>query len=43
LAAPGVSIFAVTTYDTDYLLVHEAKVEQAIAILKRAGHQLTSE
>jgi hypothetical protein len=33
LAAAGVSIFAVSTYDTDYVLVKEADLERALAAL----------
>jgi hypothetical protein len=38
LAAAGVSIFAVSTFDTDYLLVREASLAQARAALESAGH-----
>jgi uncharacterized protein len=38
LAAAGVSIFALSTYDTDYVLVREADVELAMAVLAGAGH-----
>src|SRR4051812_4247051 len=34
LAAAGISIFAVSTFDTDYVLVRERDVEQALAILR---------
>lgn len=40
LAAAGISLFAVSTYDTDYLLVREADVERAVAALQRAGHRV---
>ena len=33
LAEAGVSLFAISTYDTDYLLVREAKLEAATAAL----------
>jgi enamine deaminase RidA (YjgF/YER057c/UK114 family) len=33
LAAAGISIFAVSTYDTDYVLVKEADLERALAAL----------
>ncbi len=36
----GVSIFAVSTYDTDYLMVKEDKVEKAVNALKEYGHQV---
>ena len=42
LAQAGVSIFAISTYDTDYLLVKEASLQQALAALQSAGHRLSS-
>jgi len=38
LAEAGVSIFSISTYDTDYLLLAEHDLELAIAALERAGH-----
>jgi hypothetical protein len=38
LAQAGVSIFALSTYDTDYLLVKVEAFEQAVATLQEAGH-----
>lgn len=38
LAAAGVSLFAVSTFDTDYVLVHEASLSAAVAALRDAGH-----
>jgi uncharacterized protein len=40
LARVGVSIFAISTYDTDYILVKEKDLEKAISALKEAGNQL---
>jgi hypothetical protein len=40
LARAGVSIFAVSTYNTDYVLVPEAKVDTALQALRAAGHRL---
>ena len=37
LAGAGVSIFAISTYDTDYLLVQKAQLDAAIDALRRAG------
>jgi len=37
LAEAGVSIFAMSTYDTDYVLVQEAQLDAAIDALRRAG------
>ena len=41
LAAAGISIFAISTYDTDYVLVKSADLERAIAALEEAGHEVT--
>lgn len=38
LAEAEVSLFAVSTYDTDYVLVREENLERAIAALRDAGH-----
>jgi uncharacterized protein len=40
LAAAGVSIFAISTFDTDYILVKEGKRLSAISALREAGHQI---
>ena len=40
LASAGVSIFALSTYDTDYVMVREANVEQAVHALQAAGHRV---
>lgn len=37
LAKAGVSIFAVSTYDTDYILVREKDIEKAVDALKGEG------
>ncbi len=41
LAAAGVSVFALSTFTTDYLLVREEALAQAIAALRAAGHAVT--
>ena len=41
LADAGISVFAISTFDTDYLLVKQNKLQQAIAALVAAGHQVT--
>jgi len=41
LAASGVPIFAISTYDTDYVLVREEYAGAAMAALQEAGHELT--
>ncbi len=38
LAGQGVPVFAVSTYDTDYLLVRENQASLAIEALVRKGH-----
>jgi uncharacterized protein len=38
LADAGISIFAVSTFDTDYLLVKESQLQNAIKVLSAAGH-----
>lgn len=38
LADAGISIFAVSTFDTDYVLVRKDALESAIAVLREAGH-----
>lgn len=40
LAAAGVPLFAVSTFDTDHLLVKEVDLERAIAALRAAGHEI---
>jgi len=40
LAQEGISIFAVSTYDTDYLLVKEENLEKAVQILSQNGYQI---
>ena len=40
LADAGVSIFAVSTYDTDYVMIKEQNVEKAVCALTAAGHNV---
>lgn len=42
LADAGVSIFTVSTYDSQYLMVKEASIELALQILVNAGHEIQS-
>ncbi len=42
LAAAGISIFVVSTYDTDILLVRSGDLEAAAAVLEGAGHRVSS-
>jgi hypothetical protein len=41
LAHAGVSVFVVSTFDTDLLLVRQALFPQAVAALRAAGHHVT--
>ena len=38
LAEAGVGIFAVSTYDTDYVLVKQGSLDAAVSALRSAGH-----
>jgi len=40
LANQGISIFAISTYDTDYILVKNKDIENAINVLSKEGHQI---
>jgi hypothetical protein len=40
LSNNGVPIYAISTYDTDYVLVQEEFVEAALNALRTAGHEL---
>ncbi len=40
LAVAGIGIFAVSTFDTDYILVKSMNLEKAVQVLKDAGHRL---
>ena len=40
LAEVEVSVFVLSTYDTDYLLVHAAALERAVMALRQAGHHV---
>ncbi|MBC8103094.1 MAG: ACT domain-containing protein [Cytophagales bacterium] len=43
LAQAQISLFAVSTYGTDYLFVKEAALTQAVAALQGAGHTIETE
>ena len=38
LAAAGISLFAVSTYDTDHVLVRDRDLPRAVDVLRKAGH-----
>ena len=40
LAHAGISIFAVSTYDTDYVLVKEERLDEAVLVLSQEGHHV---
>ena len=40
LAAAGISFFAISTFDTDYLLVKKEALAQSIDALSQAGHRI---
>lgn len=40
LADAGVSIFAFSTYDTDYMMVKEKDLERSVAALRQAGYEV---
>jgi hypothetical protein len=42
LAAAGVSIFPIATYETDYLLVKAKDLERATEVLAQHGHRIHS-
>ena len=40
LAHVGISIFAISTYDTDYLFLKESDLNRAVAALRKSGHDV---
>src|SRR5437899_10067017 len=40
LAAAKISLFAISTFDTDYLLVDEKQLDAAVRALRSAGHHV---
>jgi hypothetical protein len=41
LANAGVSIFAISTFDTDYVMVKEANFAESVEALRAAGHRVS--
>ena len=41
LAEAGISIFVISSYDTDYIMIREPRVEEAVSILTDCGHRVT--
>lgn len=42
LAQNEIGIFAVSTYNTDYILTKEENYEKALKVLEQAGYQITN-
>lgn len=42
LSSNGMPIFAISTYDTDYVMVQEKFAASALAALRKAGHELAA-
>lgn len=42
LARAGISLFAISTYDTDYILVKKADAAAAIAAWQAEGHEISA-
>jgi hypothetical protein len=42
LGEAAISIFAVSTFDTDYILVRDHALDAAIDVLRAAGHEVTT-
>ncbi|HMI50526.1 MAG TPA: ACT domain-containing protein [Candidatus Saccharimonadales bacterium] len=40
LASANISIFSISTFDTDYLLVRSTSLQEAIAALEQSGHKI---
>lgn len=40
LAEAGIPIFAIATFDTDYVLIKQEKLQAAVAVLIAAGHEM---
>ena len=43
LAEAGISVFAISTYDTDYLLVRGEQLDSVLSALRKGGHELSAE
>jgi hypothetical protein len=42
LATAGISVFTIATFNTDYVLVKEAKLQAAVLVLKSVGFHVIS-
>src|SRR5262245_10394894 len=43
LAQAGISLFAISTFNTDYLLVKRTDLDRTIEVLRRYGHSISNE
>lgn len=43
LAQAGVSVFVISTFSTDYLLVKQSQLDQALQAVEQAGHSVLAE
>ena len=41
LAAANISVFVVSSFDTDFVMVREADVEKAMDVLRQEGHEVS--
>lgn len=41
LAANGIGLFAISTFNTDYILVKKENEQKALSVLKEAGYEIT--
>jgi len=41
LADAGISIYVISTYDTDYFPIQQQDLEQTISVLSNSGHSIT--
>ena len=38
LAQNGISLYVISTYDTDYILIHAKNIEKTVSCLRESGH-----
>ena len=43
LADAGISVFVISTFDTDYILVRQLDVKRAVKALEEAGHSVRNQ
>jgi hypothetical protein len=42
LAQAGIPVFVTSTFNTDYLFVKQGRLEEALEVLRKAGHEIDS-